>query len=291
MKKVSGFLLGMCLVLGAATVTAAQEKSGDMHAPPPVLRIDREFLKPGKSGSTHDRSESAFVKAMRNAKSPEYYIAMDSMSGKHRALYFTGYDSFAEMEKDALDDQKNAAFSAAIDRAEVADGDLLDSSDQSSWVYRPDQSLNQTGGLVGIRYFEIEVFQIKPGHEADWDDAVKLVKEAYTKVPDAHWAMYQNVFGREQPAYLVIIPRKSLSEVDAGFQQSGKFMAAMGADGMKKLSELSAAAIASSETNIFAINPRQSYMMEDLTKADPDFWRPKAEPAAAAKKEKAEPKR
>jgi hypothetical protein len=67
-------------------------------------------------------------------------------------------------------------------------------------------------------------------------------------------------------------------------------MAAMGADGMKKLSELSAAAIGSSETNIFAINPRQSYMMEDLIKADPDFWRPKAEPATAAKKEKAEPK-
>jgi hypothetical protein len=289
MKKVSGFLLGMCLVLGTAGVAAAQEKSGDMHAPPSVLRIDREFLKPGKSGSTHDRSESAFVKAMRNAKSPEYYIAMDSMSGKHRALYFTGYDSFAEMEKDALDDQKNAAFSAAIDHAEVADGDLLDSSDQSSWVYRPDQSLNQTGGLVGIRYFEIEVFQIKPGHEADWDEAVKLVKAAYAQVPDAHWAMYQNVFGREQPAYLVIIPRKSMSEVDAGFQQGAKFMAAMGADGMKKLSELSAAAIGSSETNIFAINPRQSYMMEDLTKADPDFWRPKAAPAAE-KKEKAESK-
>jgi hypothetical protein len=194
------------------------------------------------------------------------------------------------MEKDALVDQKNTAFSAAIDRAEVADGDLLDSSDQSSWVYRPDQSLNQTGGLVGIRYFEIEVFQIKPGHEADWDEAVKLVKEAYAKVPDSHWAMYQNVFGREQPAYLVIVPRKSMSEVDAGFQQGAKFMAAMGADGMKKLSELSAAAIASSETNIFAINPRQSYMMEDLIKADPDFWRPKAEPATAAKKEKAEPK-
>jgi hypothetical protein len=290
MKKVSGFLLGMCLVLGTAGVAAAQEKSGDMHAPPPVLRIDREFLKPGKSGSTHDRSESAFVKAMRNAKSPEYYIAMDSMSGKHRALYFTGYDSFAEWEKDALDDQKNAAFSAAIDRAEVADGDLLDSSDQSSWVYRPDQSLNQTGGLVGIRYFEIEVFQIKPGHEAEWDEAVKLVKAAYATVPDAHWAMYQNVFGREQPAYLVIIPRKSMSEVDAGFQQGAKFMAAMGADGMKKLSDLSAAAIASSETNIFAINPRQSYMMDDLTKADPDFWRPKAALAAETKKEKAEPK-
>jgi hypothetical protein len=290
MKKVSGFLLGMCLVLGTAGVAAAQEKSGDMHAPPPVLRIDREILKPGKSGSVHDRSESAFVKAMSNAKSPEYYIAMDSMSGKHRALYFTGYDSFAEWEKDASNQRKNPTFSAALDRADAADGELLDSSDQSAWAYRPDQSLNQTGGLVGIRYFEIEVFQIKPGHEAEWDEAVKLVKAAYATVPDAHWAMYQNVFGREQPAYLVIIPRKSMSEVDAGFQQGAKFMAAMGADGMKKLSDLSAAAIASSETNIFAINPRQSYMMDDLTKADPDFWRPKAALAAETKKEKAEPK-
>jgi hypothetical protein len=290
MNKLSGFLLGICLVLGTASVVAAQEKSEGMHKPPIVLRIEREFLKPGKSGSAHDRSESAFVKAMGNAKSPEYYIAMDSMSGKHRALYFIGYDSFAEWEKDVLNERKDSAFSAALDRAEAADGELLDSSDQSAWVYRPDQSLNQNGGLVGIRYFEIEAFQIKPGHEADWDAAVKMVQEADSKLPDAHWAMYQNVFGREQPAYLVIIPRKSMSEVDAGFLEAPKFMAAMGADGMKKLSELSAAAIASSETNIFAINPRQSYMMEDLIKADSDFWRPKAAPAAETKKEKAAPK-
>jgi hypothetical protein len=44
-----------------------------------------------------------------------------------------------------------------------------------------------------------------------------MVQEADSKLPDAHWAMYQNVFGREQPSYLVIIPRKSLSEVDAVF--------------------------------------------------------------------------
>ncbi len=290
MKKACGVLLGICFLLGTASIAAAQEKSDGMHTPPTILRIEREFLKPGKSGSAHDRTESLFVKAMSNAKSPEYYIGMDSMSGKHRALYFIGYDSFAEWEKNVANERKDPSFSAALDRATVTDGELLDSSDQTSWVYRPDQSLNQTASLAGIRYFEIEVFQIKPGHEADWDDAVKLVKEAYTKVPDAHWAMYQSVFGREQPAYLVIIPRKSMSEVDAGFQQASKFMAAMGADGMKKLSELSAAAIASSETNIFAINPRQSYMDEDLIKADPDFWRPKAAPAPAVKKEKAEPK-
>lgn len=289
MKKVSGFLLGMCLVLGTAGVAAAQEKSGEMHAPPPVLNIIREVVKPGKSGLTHERSESAFVKAMVNAKYPTRYLAMDSLSGKSRSLFMIGYESFAALEKDVMDTQKNATLAAALDRAAVADGELLDSYDQSSWIYLPDQSLNQNGGLVGIRYFEIEVFQIRPGHEADWNDAVKLVKEAYAKVPDAHWAMYQNVFGRENPSYLVIVPRKSLSEVDTGFQQAPKFMAAIGGDGMKKLNELSTTAIASSETNIFAINPRESYMDEDLIKADPDFWQAKAAPAAE-KKEQAAPK-
>ena len=289
MKKLFSSILGMCLVLGTAGVATAQEKSGEMHAPPPVLNIIREVVKPGKSGLTHERSESAFVKAMVNAKYPTRYLAMDSLSGKSRSLFMIGYESFAALEKDVMDTQKNATLAAALDRAAVADGELLDSYDQSSWIYLPDQSLNQNGGLVGIRYFEIEVFQIRPGHEADWNDAVKLVKEAYAKVPDAHWAMYQNVFGRENPSYLVIVPRKSLSEVDTGFQQAPKFMAAIGADGMKKLNELSAAAIASSETNIFAINPRESYMDEDLIKADPDFWQAKAAPAAE-KKEKAAPK-
>jgi hypothetical protein len=292
MKKLSGFLLGMSLVFGSASIAAAQEKSdAGMHAPPPVLNITREFVKPGKQGATHERTESAFVKAEANAKWPTHYLAMDSLSGKARSLFLTGYESFAAAEKDAQATAKDSAFAAALDRAGVADGELLDSIDQTSWVYRADQSLNQTGGLVGVRYFEIESFQIKPGHEADWEAAVKLVKDAYSKgVSGAHWAMYENVFGREQPTFLVITPRKSASEIDASFEQDAKFMAVMGPDGMKKLSELSAAAIASSETNLFVINPRESYMDEELIKADPDFWRPKSAPAAAPKKEKAEAK-
>jgi hypothetical protein len=291
MKKLSGILLGLSFVLATASIAAAQEKSEGMHAPPPVLNITREFVKPGKSGSSHERTESAFVKAEANANWPTHYLAMDSLSGKARSLFLTGYESFAAAEKDTLAAQKNSALSAALDRAGVADGELLDSIDQTSWVYRADQSLNQSESLVGVRYFEIESFQVKPGHEDDWNTTVKMVKDAYSKgVPGAHWAMYENVFGREGASFLVIIPRKSASEIDAAFGQDAKFMAAMGPDGMKKLSELSAAAIASTETNLFVINPRESYMDEELIKADPDFWRPKAAPAAAPKKEKAEAK-
>jgi hypothetical protein len=46
---------------------------------------------------------------------------------------------------------------------------------------------------------------------------------------------------------------------------------------MRKLNDLSAAAIASSETNIFIISPKMSYMGDDLAKADPEFWGQKPE--------------
>jgi len=276
MKRMSGLLLGLSLVFGAAGTVAAQEKSEGMHAPPPVLSIIREYLKPGKGGSLHEATESAFVKAMSSANYPTHYIAMDSMTGRSRSLFFTGYDSFSAWEKDYVNEQKNPTLSAALDSAGIADGELLESYEQSVWAYREDQSYHQNTGLAGVRYFEIEYYRVKPGHEGEWEAIVKLVRDAYAKgVPDSHWAMYQNVYGAESPAYLVIIPMKSAAEVDHAFLESKNFMNAMGPDGMKKLSDLSASAIAASETNFFAINPRISYMGDDLAKADPEFWAPK----------------
>jgi uncharacterized protein involved in type VI secretion and phage assembly len=52
---------------------------------------------------------------------------------------------------------------------------------------------------------------------------------------------------------------------------------------MKKLSELTARTIESSETNLFVFNPRMSYVSEDWIKADPDFWKPKASMAETNK--------
>ena len=86
-------------------------------------------------------------------------------------------------------------------------------------------------------------------------------------------------------SYIVITPLKSMAEVDTNFANNSKFMAAMGADGMKKLSELSASAIEESSTNLFAFSPKKSYVPEEWVKADPEFWKPKAAPAAATKGE------
>ena len=167
--------------------------------------------------------------------------------------------------------------SEALDRANEADGALLDSTENSAFVYREDQSYNAEVDMPHMRMFEIEVFIVRPGHEKDWDDAVKLVMDAYKKgMPEAHWAMYQEMFGTTGGEYLVITPMKSAAEIDKAFADNPKFMAAMGMEGMTKLSELSASAIQESFTNLFVFSPKKSYVGEDWVKADPDFWKPKA---------------
>ncbi len=263
------------LPIGISVIAAAQDKPMG-HMPPKVLTVTREFTKPGKSGTQHEKTESGFVQAMMQAKWPTHYLAVESLSGKSRALFFTGYDSFEAWEKDTLATQKNTTLSSALDRAWAADGDLLSETDGAVLAFNDEYSLRPEVDIAHMRYFEISAFQVKQGHDKDWDEIVKLVTEAYKKIPDAHWATYLAVYGFPDTTYIIFNPMKSLAEVDKNLLANKDFEAAMGEEGMKKLGELSARAIESSQTNLFAFNPRMSYPADEWVKADPDFWKPKA---------------
>jgi len=283
MKRITRCLLGAILLCGGVNLAAAQETTG-LTPPPKVLLIFREFLKPGKGGSLHEKAEGAFVQAFSRAKWPTHYFAANSVSGKPRALFFIPYDSFDAWEKDNLAAQKNAVLSAALDRATAADGELLSEADASLLVYKEEQSLRAPVDIAHMRYFEISLYRVRRGHSKEWTDVVKLVKDAYETIPDAHWAMYEAAYGQEGNTYVVITPMKSASEIDRGFEREKEFVAAMGEDGMKKLSELDSSAVEFSQSNLFQFNPAMSYPPDTWVKADPDFWKPKA-PAAKAKAE------
>jgi hypothetical protein len=286
MKRITGSMLMLVLAVGGAGIAAGQEKSGAMP-PPKILTITREYTKPGKSGSAHEKTESLFVQAMRNAKWPTHYLAVESLSGKSRALFLTGYDSLSEWEKDYLSSQKNAALSAALDNAWAKDGELLSDVDGGTFQFNEEYSLRPNVDIAHSRYFEIGRFVLRPGHEGDWTEIMKLVKGAYEKIPDGHWAMYGEVYGVTNSTYIYFTPLTSGADLDRGLAQGPEFVTAMGGDGMKKLGELSAAAIEESQTHLFAFNPKMSYPRDEWVKADPDFWAPKAAGAPAAKKKAA----
>lgn len=282
MKRITSCLLGATLLYGGLGLAAAQEKSEGTMPPPKVLLVYREFLKPGKGGAPHEKAESAFVQAFARAKWPTHYFAANSLSGKNRALFFIPYDSFEAWEKDNLAVQKNAALAAALDRATVGDGELLSETDASVLVYNEEQSLQRPVDIAHMRYFEISLFRVRPGHRKEWSDAVKLVKAAYEKLPDVHWAMYEAAYGQEGATYVVFTPMKSAAEIDRAFELDKQFMAAMGEEGMKKLSELESAAVEHTQRNLFQFSPQISYPPDAWVKADPDFWKPKAAAKAAA---------
>ena len=287
MKKLTGALLGLSLLAAGIGVASAQE-SGTM-GPPKVLVLYREYLKPGKQGASHEKTESAFVQAVTKAKWAQHYFAMDALSGRPRSLFLFPYDSFDAWEKDYQAGQKNPALAAQLDRAEVADGELLSDMDSTVLSYRPEQSLNADGSIAHMRYFEISLYQVRAGHRHEWDELVKLVKGAYEKVPDSHWAMYEVAYGQQpNTTYVVFHALKSASEIDAFDLHDKAFVEALGGDGLKKLVELESSAVESRQTNLFLFNPRMSYPPDAWVKDDPDFWKPKSMAPTTPKKPAAE---
>jgi hypothetical protein len=207
-----------------------------------VLVFQREYLKPGKGGMLHERSESAFVRAFADANIPTHYFALNSMSGPSRALFFIPYDSFAAWEKDNANQRANKALSAAIDHAQLMDGDLLSSFDSGVATLRPDLSLNK-GQILGTRYFEITTFVVKPGHEHEFEELAHIYIDRFRKVaPEAHWDCFEVMCGTIAPGiptgstFAVMNLMKSLVEVDKGAADFKKFADEEGAAGMKKIS-------------------------------------------------------
>lgn len=280
MRKLSSLVLGLSIAVAGSMFAAAQ----DMPSPPKVLQITREYTKPYKNGMAHDKSESAFVQAQTKAKFPAYYVALSSMSGKSRSLFLTPYDSFAEWEKDNKIVEKNPTLAAELEHDGIVDGELLDSVDSVVYTYEPDLSYKAHSDIIHARYMEISVFHVKPGHNHDWHTIAKMVKDAHDKAGDSsHWAMYSIAYGTDDGTYIALSSDTSMADIDTGYADYKKFSGALGEEGMKQLDKLFGETVDVSRSELFSINPKQSYVSEEWIKVDPDFWKPKSAAAPAAK--------
>jgi hypothetical protein len=276
MNSTRMILLGTSLAVAGSALAAAQ---GAAPTPPKVIAIAREWLKPGKGGIAHDKSEAGFVAASARAKLQGHYIALNAMTGKQRALYMFRYPSFDAWEQDNKIIDKSPALTAEFDRLFVADGELLESADLSVFTFNEEWSYHtQPAGVAQARYYEISSFHIRPGHRKEFSDCVKMVKEGNEKAgTGAHWGAYEIAYGGEDGTVLALTHRESLSEIDKGFDDAKKFVEAMGGEeGMRKLDDVCGQGTDTSHSELFEINPKQSYAEDAWIKSDPEFWKPKS---------------
>ena len=140
--------------------------------------------------------------------------------------------------------------------------------------YEEDLSLNAPVDLSKMRFMRIILFHVRSGQDQDWQHLVKLFVKAYqSSIPDAHWAMFQKMYGvGSDNTYILVTPMDSLSVVDVMRADGKKFDTAVGADQLQMLRKGLNATVESSESDLFAFSPQMSYVPDSWVSASPDFW-------------------
>jgi hypothetical protein len=294
MMKKFGMAVGVIslMCMGAAGVSAQGSMAAPgMNAPPKVLEIDREMVKFGK-GQGHEKNEAMYAHAAMEGKDPGNYFALESTTGPEEAWFLELYDSFDAVEQQQKYQDAHAAMQAKYNQVMDQDAQFVNEAGHMTGIWNETMSYNAPVNLAEMRYFEVETIRWRAGHDKEWAELAKLYIDAAAKSKvDVHVALYDIVYGAPQGTVIIFTPHKSIAEIDSVQGKDLKaIMDAMGADGQKRFQELIASIIISDTTNIFAINPKMSYMPMEFMKSDPKFWMPKpmmapkaAAPAAAKK--------
>lgn len=279
-------LVALCLTLVAVPAVAQDE---GMHAPPKVLMIIREEVKPGKAAA-HTLNETAWTEGFKKAHYDTADIGMNSVTGPAESWFLVGYPSFEAMEKDGEKMDKNAALRHVNEMYGPKEADLVNDSRTLVARYREDMSYHASINVGEYKYFSVGIARFRLGEDAA--EFYKALNGAREKAnAENHVAIFQVTSGAPAGTYISFTPLKSMSEMDAPPNE-----ALMAAQKEMGFSQMVAKYIMNVEFRLFAFAPGMSMPTKAMIAANPDFWTPKpmmakkAEPAAekampAAKKE------
>lgn len=276
--KFSPSVLGLSLAVACSLPAAAQDASTATASAPKYLQVTVEYTKPGKGGMAHDKTESAFVQAMAKCKYPLHYTAYNSISGRTRTIYLSTFNSFEEAQNahKILDEP---GIASEFEPINVADGELLDETHVLIFRSDPELSFHRKAPGPKNRFLEADIVQVRPGHGKDFEDLMKLYMAAFDKAGSSqHWGAYRTEYGESVGTYVFFTASNSFAEIDQRFSEDPKIRTALSDEDLKKIRELRAASIETERVELYAVNPAQSYVIEDWIQADPEFWKPK--PAA-----------
>jgi hypothetical protein len=267
----------------APAQTPAQENSPARPAgsPPQYLNVVHERLKPGH-GAAYDGMLSSIRGSYERFNIPAYWIELKSLTGPDEILAFNLADSFGDLEK--MGAGMAASIAAHPELAGLQDRQLAENtSSVTNFIAERVDALGSRATTINfakMRLLHLTVFNIRPGHEAEFAEAAKSIAAAYEKVEGSPaWVMYAVHSGAPVPSYLMLTALSSLKDEDAAAARRAPAMAAAGAAVQQRLQEIARSAYDSIETNIYFVNPHLSHMPGDFTAEDPAYWMPRTTPA------------
>ncbi len=264
--------------VAAMAFTTFPSIAQDQTSPPPMLRIIREDIKPGR-GAAHERIEAGYVRAFSKSKYPNY-LAMTSLTGPDQAWFLEPYATYAALENSLQLVDHDALLKKQLEQLDSQDGDVRSGGRGMILVYQKDLSYRAEDLIRDIpkaHYMRIQTIRIKSGHGVEYAEVRKTLNAALTKMNvAAPAAVYAVASGAPAGTYIILRPAGSLKDLDAGPDPAMTIQQAMGGDAAfasyrKSNNDL----VVSSENTLFSFNPKMSYPPKRFVDADPAFWAPK----------------
>lgn len=276
-KLVAAVLL---ILVGASILPAQDQKAANLAAAPPnlVLLLHQE-IQPGKT-KERQKLESSISRACDRLQAPNDWIDLQSISGAQEALFFDPFDSFEDLGKSKIEWRQ--FFAAHPDLAQMQEEiEGLVVSDRTIIAARRDDLGYRADGidLSEARYMRVLDVRLFPGHESDFVEAIKILADAYAKIPvETPWVVYQVDVGIPTPAFLVFMPMPELKPNDDLLSWRENLIQAEGEQAADALQKIAREAFASTETNLYVVSPELSHVSQEFASGDPDFWKHKTAP-------------
>ena len=236
---------------------------------PAFLRIVREEVKLGR-GAEHVKLEAGWPAAFERAKSPDYYLAMDSLTGSE-AWFVQPAASYSAMGE-AMAREQDPALSGELDRLRRADGDLISGLRTIELRARPDLSRGTYPDIGKQRFWEITVFRMRPGGGSVFAEVAKMYGSASEKAGRTiGYRVYEVTAGMPTPTFFVFSSVASFADFDKLLAEDEATLKASTPDAFKAFDEK----LMNSETYRMQLSPQMSYVPKEVRESDPAFWMPK----------------
>jgi hypothetical protein len=279
--KAIRLLAAVSFTFVSASISLAQDqKAANPAATPPnlVLLLHQE-IQPGKT-KERQKLESSISRACDRLQTPNDWIDLQSISGAQEALFFDPFDSFEDLGKSKIEwRQLFAAHPELAQMQEEIEGLVV--SDRTIIAARRDDLGYRADGidLSEARYMRVLDVRLFPGHESDFVQAIKILADAYAKIPvETPWVVYQVDVGIPTPAFLVFMPMPELKPNDDLLSWRENLIQAEGEQAADALQKIAREAFASTETNLYVLSPELSHVSQEFAAGDPDFWKHKTAP-------------
>jgi hypothetical protein len=257
---------------GSSTAALAQ---GLPKSQPKLITIIREEVKTGRNAE-HSKAEAAWPAAFEKAKSTDYYMGMTSMTGPNEAWFIIPTESHAAAAESMKKQDKDPVLSAELDRLSLADAEYINSSRSIQAMARPDLTAGEFPDVNKIRFFEVTVFRVHPGHSMQFEEAAKAYAAARKRADEkAGYRVYQVIAGMPSPAYLVIASVEDYGQFDQRMAADMATWQKATDEEKGVLEKAGRESIISSESNRFRVDPHMCFVPKETRDSDPEFWMPK----------------